>query len=168
MIGHGGGDQPPDQIARNVAGDVGGKRAGRVGGAVMLAEIGKREGEGGGHAQPLRHAEQSEGGEVWRMRKQSGRDREHEQAEQDAHAPVDRAAEIADREPRNRHAHGAGVDGKAHGRRRDAVMLGQRGENGLGGEQVDHGQERGERDDDEAEDGARRVRSGFDLGSFGG
>ncbi len=168
MVGDGRRDQPPDQVAGDVAGDVGGKRARRVGRAVMLAEIGKREGEGSRHAQPLRHAKQGEGGEVRRMSEQSGGNCEHEEAEQDALSPVDLAAEITDGEPRHRHAHGAGIDGKSHRGGADAVMLGERGENGLGGEQVDDGQEGSERDDDEAEDCAAGMRLRLDLRSCDG
>jgi hypothetical protein len=57
MIGDAGRDQPPDEIARHIAGDVGGKGAGRIRGGVVLAKIGKREGEGRRHAQSLRYAQ---------------------------------------------------------------------------------------------------------------
>ena len=78
MVGDGRRDQAPDQVAGDIAGDVGRERARRVGRAVVLAEIGKREGEGRRHAEPLRHAKQGEGGEIGRMSEQSGRDREQE------------------------------------------------------------------------------------------
>ncbi len=56
------------------------------------------------------------------MREQRGRDGKQDEADQDPRPAVDLAAEIADREAGKRHAQGAGIDGKAHGRGRDAVM----------------------------------------------
>jgi hypothetical protein len=79
----------------------------------MLAEISQREGEGGGHAQPLGHAQKGKDREAGQRRKQGGRDGEQDEADEDAFSPVDLAAEIAD-QPGHRHAHGAGVDGKTH------------------------------------------------------
>ena len=154
MIGHARRDQAPDEVARHVAGDVGGEGAGRIGGAVMLAKISEREREGRRHAQSLRYAQQRERGEVRRMREQRGRDGEHDEADQDAFPAIDLATEIADGQARKGHAQRAGIDGKAHLRRRHAVMLGERGKDGLRGEQIDDGEEGGQRDDEEAESGA--------------
>ena len=53
MVGDGRGNQPPDQVARDIAGDIGGKRAAGVHRAALLAEIGERQREGRRHAQPL-------------------------------------------------------------------------------------------------------------------
>ena len=88
------------------------------------------------------------------MREQRGRDGEHDEADQDAFPAIDLATEIADGQARKGHAQGAGIDGKAHLRRRHAVMLGERGKDGLRGEQIDDGEEGGQGDDEEAESGA--------------
>ena len=58
MVGDGRGHQPPEEVARDVAGDVGGGGRGGVGGAAALAEIGERQREGGRHAEALRHAQE--------------------------------------------------------------------------------------------------------------
>ena len=62
----------------------------------MLAEIGKREGEGRRHAQPLRDAQKRESREVGRMCEQRGRDGEQDEARQDPLSAIDFPAEIAD------------------------------------------------------------------------
>ena len=157
MVGDAGGDQPPDQIAGDVAGDIGGEGASRIGGGIVLAEIGQRQREGRRHAQSLRYAQQREGGEVRRMREQRGRDGEEDEADQDALPAIDLAAEIADGQAGKGHAQGAGIDGKAHLRRRHAVMLGERGKDGLRGEEIDDGEEGGQGDDDIAERGPRGM-----------
>ena len=51
---------------------------------------------------------------------QCGRNREQDQADENAEPAVDAWAQKADHEPRDRHAHGARVDRKAH---RGRVML---------------------------------------------
>ena len=61
----------------------------------MLAEISKGEREGGRHAQTLRHTQQSEGGEIRRMRKQCGGDGEHNAADEYSFSPVGLTAERA-------------------------------------------------------------------------
>ena len=50
MIGDASRDQPPDQVARHIAGNIGSERAGGVHRAAFLAEIGEREGKGRCHA----------------------------------------------------------------------------------------------------------------------
>src|SRR5215218_4260704 len=52
MIGEAGGEEPAEEIARYIAGDIGREGAGRVHGAAMLAQIGEGEREGRGHASP--------------------------------------------------------------------------------------------------------------------
>ena len=49
-------NQATDQIASYIAGDVGGEGAACVGHAALLAEIGERQREGGGHAKALQYA----------------------------------------------------------------------------------------------------------------
>jgi hypothetical protein len=71
MVCYRGGDQTPNQIARDISGDIGGEGARRVGGAVVLTEISEREGKGRRHAQPLRHAQNGEHREVGSAREQS-------------------------------------------------------------------------------------------------
>jgi hypothetical protein len=57
----------------------------------VLAEIGKREGEGRGHAQALHHAQKGEDGEIGRVGEERRRNRQQDEADQDAAAPVDAA-----------------------------------------------------------------------------
>jgi hypothetical protein len=102
------------------------------------------------------------------VRQQRGGDGKHDQTDEDALAPVDLTAEIADREAGKGHAERAGIDGKSHGRRADAVMLGKRGEDGLRREQIDDGQKGRKRDDDEAEQGAGGMLVLLDEWCFDG
>ena len=88
------------------------------------------------------------------MREQRGRNGEHDEADQDASPAIDLATEIADGQARKGHTQRAGIDGKAHLRRRHAVMLGERGQDGLRGEQIDDGEKGGQGNDEEAESGA--------------
>ena len=164
MIGDAGRDQPSDQVARNIAGDVGGEGRGRILRAVMLAEIGKGEGEGRGHAQALQDTQNRKCGEVWCVSEQRRRDREQHEADENAAPPVDAAREIADGEAGHEHAERARIGGETHLPRRHAVMLGQHGQDGLRGEEIDEAQERRERDDDGAEEHTGRVTMGLALG----
>ena len=68
--------------------------------------------------------------------------------DENAEPAVDMRAQETDHEPRDRHAHGARIDRKAHRGGGYVVMPGQRGEDRLRGEQIDHGQERREADDE--------------------
>ena len=95
-------------------------------------------------------AEQREYRKIWRAREQRGRDRQDRQADQDAEPAIDFPAEDRDTEPGDRHAERAGIDRGAHRRRADAVGPRQGRQDRLGGEQIDHRQERGQRDDEEA------------------
>ncbi len=52
-------EEPADQIARDIARDVGGEGAGGIGRAAVLAEIGQRQREGSGHEDALGNAQQS-------------------------------------------------------------------------------------------------------------
>ena len=149
--------QPADQIAGDVAGDIGGERAAGIHRAALLAEIGQRQRERRRHAQSLRHPQDGEDGEIRRDGQQGGRDRENRKAEEDAEPPVDVPAEQADHQAGDRHSHGAGIDGKAHRRRGDVVVPGQRGKDRLRREQIDHGQECGEADDQGSQHHARRT-----------
>src|SRR5271166_1510678 len=60
---------------------------------------------------------------------------------------VDPLAEKGDGEARNRHAHGAGVYGEAHGGGGNPVGLRERRQDRLRGEKVDEGEKRREPDD---------------------
>ena len=104
-VGDGRRHQPPDQVAGDVAGDIGGERAAGVHRAALLAEIGQRQRERRGHAQPLRDAQDRERREIGRARQQRGRDREQDQAQENAEPAVDMRAEEADHEAGDRHAH---------------------------------------------------------------
>ncbi|MHC2369396.1 hypothetical protein ACVIQT_004044 [Bradyrhizobium diazoefficiens] len=132
----------------------------------MLAEIGEGEREGRCHAQALRDPQSGEDAKIWRDRQQARRHRQQREAEQDAGPPVDMRAEEADDEASNRHAEGAGVDGKAHRRRRDAVMARQRGQDRLRREEIDDGQEGGEADDERTKRKARGMRVHRHRGRF--
>ena len=78
--------------------------------------------------------------------------------------PVDAAREIADGEAGHEHAERARIGRETHLPRRHAVMLGEHGQDGLRGEEIDEAQERRERDDDGAEEHACRVTMGLALG----
>ena len=62
-----------------------------------------------------------------------------------------------DDETCDRHADRAGIDRKAHGRRRHAIGAGQGRQNRLGREQVDDREEGGEADDDRAQQRSRKC-----------
>jgi hypothetical protein len=147
--------QPPDQIAGDVAGDVGRERAACIHLIALLAEIGQRQRKGRGHAEALRNTQDREHTEIGGARQQRGGNREQNQAQENAEPAVDVRAQEADHEPRDRHAHGAGVDRKAHGGGGYVVMPGQRGKDRLRGEQIDHRQERREADDKGSQHHAR-------------
>ena len=105
---------------------------------------------------PWSDAQEREDGEIGRDREQRGRDREQGQAEEDAEPAVDMRAEKADHESGDRHAHGAGIDGKAHRGGRHAVVLRQRRQDRLRREQVDHGEKGRQADDQRAQRRAGR------------
>jgi len=92
-----------------------------------------------------------------RDRQQGGRDRQQGEADQDAESAVDVLAEHGNDQPRDRHAHRAGVDREAHGRRRDAICTGQGRKNGLRREQIDDREERRQSDHHRAQQDARRA-----------
>ena len=147
MIGHRRGDEPSDEIAGDIAGDVGGRSRGGVDRTRMFAEIGERQREGGRHAQALDDAQRREHGEVGRAREQRGRNRENDETDQNAEPLVDLFAEDRDDEPGDRHSERAGIDCRTHRGRADPVGARQRRQDGLGREQVDDGEKRGERND---------------------
>ena len=92
------------------------------------------------------------------MREERRRNGEQGETDEDALAPVDLAAEITNRKTSHRHAQCACIGGKSHGGGRHAVMAGERGKDGLRGEQIYNGEKGSERDEDEAEDRAGRMR----------
>ena len=57
MLGHPGGDEAADQVARHIAGDVGGERAGGLFGTIVLAQMRQRQAECGSHEEPLHDAQ---------------------------------------------------------------------------------------------------------------
>ena len=69
-------DQPANQIACDIASDVGGKSAASVGCTALLAQISERECECGCHTKALQDPEHSECGQIRCNREQRGRDRE--------------------------------------------------------------------------------------------
>ena len=77
---------------------------------------------------------------------------------------VDAAAEEGHGQTGHGHADRAGVDGEAHGGRHDADSPRQRRQDGLGREQVDHGQKGGQADHERAQQRAGRC-AGFVRGN---
>jgi hypothetical protein len=73
-----------------------------------------------------RHAQRGERDEVRRCREQRRRDRQQRQADENARSSVDPAAEQGDQQPGSRHAHGAGIDGEAHGSWTHPIGMGER------------------------------------------
>ena len=172
MVGDPSGDQAADQIARDIAGDVSGERAAGVHGAALLAQIGEHEGEGGRHAQSLRDPQRREDGQVGRDRQQRRRDRQQCQAHQDAQAAIDALRKQGNRETGHRHTHCAGIDREAHGRRRHIVGAGERRQDRLRREQVDHREKGRQSDHDRAQQHSggvavhvhrRRIHDGCSL-----
>ena len=161
VVGDPGRDQAADEIARDIAGDVGGERAAGVHGAALLAQIGQHEREGGRHAQPLRDPQHREGGQVGRDRQQRGGDRQQRQADQDAQPAIDPLGEQGDCEPGHRHAHRAGIDREAHGRRRHVVGPRQRRKDRLRREQVDDREKGRQSDHDRAQQHSGGVAMHF-------
>ncbi len=155
MVDDGRGDKTADEIARHVPGDVGGEGACRLRAAQALAHMGERQAEGGRHAEALDHAQRRKHREIGRERQQRRRDREQSKAYENAAAAVDVAAEQRDAEAGGGHAEGAGIDGEPHRGRRHLVVGGERGEQRLGGEEVDDGEERRQADHGIAADRAR-------------
>ena len=96
MVGERRRHQAAEQVARDVAGDVGREGAGRVRSAALFGEVRERQREGRRHEKALGDAQRREGGEVGRHREQGGRDREQRQADQDAAPAVDLPAEKGD------------------------------------------------------------------------
>ncbi|MGY2934240.1 hypothetical protein ACVWZ6_003842 [Bradyrhizobium sp. GM6.1] len=132
----------------------------------MLAEMSQCQREGGCHAEALRDPQAGEDGKIGRSRQQARRNREQGQAEQDAGPPVDVRAEKADDEACDGHAEGAGIDGKAHRRRCDAVMARQRRQDRLRREQVDDSEEGSEADHERAKRESWRMRVHRHRGRF--
>ena len=150
MIGEPRRQEAPEQVAGDVAGDIGRKRPGGVGHAAMLAEVCEGQRESRGHAQPLPDPQRRKGGEVRRDREERRRQRQHGEGDEDAAPSVDGAAEVGHSEPRDRHAHRCGVDGETHGSRGHPIGFRQRRQDRLGAEQVDDGEERNEADEQRA------------------
>ena len=139
-----------NEVARDIASDVGGEGATGVGCAALLAQICKRERKGRCHANALRDAQRSEGGEIRCNREQRGRDREGGQADQDAKPAVDTLAEQGDDQAGHRHAHGARIHRKAHGRWRDLIGPCQRRKNCLRCKEIHDREKRTQADYDRA------------------
>ena len=119
------GNQAADQVARDVAGDIGRKRATGIHRTALLAEIGQRQRERRCHAQALRDAKNREYSEVGRNRQQGRGNSEQGETQENAEPPIDVLTEKPDDKPGHRHSHGAGVDREAHRRGRHVVMPGQ-------------------------------------------
>ena len=149
--------QSPEEVARDVAGNVGGEGAGGILGAAVLGEIGEGQGERGGHEHTLDDAQDGKDGQTGCHRQQRGRDREQRQAKQYALAPIDVAAQQRHCQTGNRHPHCAGIDSKAHCRWAYAISRGQRRQDRLRREQIGDRQ-KGRQTDDE---GAKERSAGL-------
>ena len=148
MIGDAGRYQPADQVARDIAGDVAGERAAGVHRAALFAEIGKRQREGRRHAEPLHDPQDREGGEIRRHREQRGRDRRaRTRLTRIPSRRSMRRLNKATTSPATAMPMRAGVDGKAHRGRRHPIVLRQRRQDRLRGEQIDDGEECRQADD---------------------
>ena len=158
IAGDGGGAEAADQIGGDSAGHISGERAGRVGLAAALAQIGKREREGAGHAEALNDPQQREDGEIGRRSEQCGRNGEQGEAEPDSPTSVDPGAQRTDQQTGNGHADGRSIGGDADLRRRDAVIARKRRQDRLGREEVDEGEEA-----DQADDERTAERAGRDV-----
>jgi hypothetical protein len=150
-------EQAADEVAGDVASDVGGERAAGIGVAALFPEIRQGQRECRGHAEALADAQQHEHRQVRRDREQCRRDRERDQAQQNAHATVDSYANQRYHQSGDGHPDCARVDRKTHCGRRHPVGARERWKNGLGREQVDHGEKRREADDDGSQQTPRRM-----------
>src|SRR6516164_6584328 len=82
MVGKSRRDKPPDQVARYIAGDIGSKRAGAVGGAVLLAKVGERESECRSHEEALHDPKEGKDAEPGSSGQQRRRNCEQRQAQE--------------------------------------------------------------------------------------
>ena len=146
MVGQRRRDQAPDQVAGDVAGDVGGEGTGRRLLAMPLAEMREGQREGRRHQQPLAEPERGEARQVGRDAEQRRRQGEQREARRHATAAVEMAAEQRHRQRRHRHPQGAGVHRRAHRAGARAIMRRERGQDRLGGEEIDQGEEGRQRD----------------------
>src|SRR5262249_20870511 len=96
MIGKRRRHQAADEIARNIAGDVGGEGAGGGGSAAVLSQIGELQGKGGGHARARRDTKQRKRGKVGGDSKERSRQRQQGEPHQYAGSPLDVSAEYRD------------------------------------------------------------------------
>ena len=170
MVHERGRHQAAEQVARDVAGDIGGERACRVRRAAAFGQIRQREREGRRHAQPLRDAQEGKRHQIGGYREQQRRDREQGQTGQDAAPTIDAMAEECDGQAGDRHAEGACVDRETDGGGSDLIRLGERRQDGLRREQVDDREKCGQPDDERAQQCAcRSGRCGRRHGAkFGG
>jgi hypothetical protein len=150
MIGNSSRQQPANQIACDVAGDVGRKRTRRISRARVLAEIGEGQGECGRHAHPLHDPQQRENRQVGRAGEQGRGNCKHNQRDENTPPPIYVSAEVGDSQAGDRHRQRARVDGETHRPGGDAVMARERGQDGLRCKQVDDCEECGQRNDEEA------------------
>src|SRR6516165_5342335 len=82
-------NEAPDKVACDIPRDVSGERVASIHRAALLAQIGKRQGKGRGHANALHYTKHRERGKVWRDRKQACRDREEKEAYQNTRSAID-------------------------------------------------------------------------------
>ena len=160
MIHRCGCHQAADQIARDVAGDIGGKGARRLRGAALLCEVRERERECGRHKQALQHAQSRKAAESWRVREEDSRNCERREGEHHALAALDVAAVEGDTEAADRHPQRRRVNRKPHRRRAYAVRRGERGQDRLRREEIDQREER-RRGDQRCAGGDAHVTSSF-------
>ncbi len=157
IVHDGGGNQPADQVARNIAGDIGRERAAGVHRTALFAEIGQRQRKGRRHAQALDNTKHREHGQVRRDGQQGGWNSEKGKAEENAEPAIDVLAQEPHDESGYRHSHRAGIDSKSHRGRGHIVMPGQRRQNGLRCKQVDDGQKGHQADDQGSQHHTRRM-----------
>ena len=157
MIGKCRRDQATEQIARDIAGDVGREGAGGVGSAALLAQVSERQGKGGRHAKALRDTKHRKHGQVRRDCQQRGRERQQGETNQDAKSPVDVLAEHGDDQSGDRHTHRGGIDRQADRSRGHVIRTTEGGKDSLGRKKVDHGEESRQSDDKRAQQDSGRL-----------
>src|SRR6516162_876682 len=89
-------NEAPDKVACDIPGDVSGERVASIHRAALLAQIGKRQGKGRGHANALHDTKRGEDDKIWRNRKEAYRDREEKEARQNTRPAIDVRAEGSD------------------------------------------------------------------------
>ena len=142
MINEVGRGESADQIARDIAGHIGGEDAGGGARREAFAEIPERQRESRSHEQSLHDAQGGEDFEIGREGEQRRRRGKQRENADHARAAVDAAGEKGDGQTRHSHAERRRIDREARPRGGRPVMNRQRWQDRLGGEEIDQRQKR--------------------------